>query len=132
MPYSVNHNNDEPMKFSVSAQTSEPSKKTVLKLLVDTGRFQPSKKTVLKLLVDTRRFQPSKKTVLKLLVDTGRFHMAAAETAKSLALTTILVCRTSSFMVLADHRCRRPAALDKTRPRTSFSVFVAELTLSNF
>ena len=86
------------MEFSVSAQTSEPSKKTVLKLLVDTRRFQ----------------------------------MAAAETAKSLALTTILVCRTNSFMVLADHRCRRLAALDKTRPRTSFSVFVAELTRSNF
>ena len=40
------------------------------------------------------------------------FQMAAAETAKSGAPMTVLVRRTSSFMVSADRRRRRPAAAE--------------------
>ena len=58
---------------------------------------EPSRKTVLKLLVDS-------------LKAAGRlFQMAATETAKSLVPMTVLVPHTNSFMVSADRRCHRQA-----------------------
>ena len=62
--------------------------------------------------VSAQMFKPSRKTVLKQLVD--------CKTAKSVALMTVMVFHTNSFMVLADHRCHWPAAA-KARTQSSAS-----------
>jgi len=56
--------------------------------------------------------EPSRKTVSK-MVDCSKWLRPKLQ---SLAPTTVLVRRTNSFTVLADHRCRwRPAAEARTQ-----------------